>query len=81
MRALLGWTFNELECPPGVSVDEVRAACLPSNSASLGLLKKLAAIGMKDLGEQQVPLMIPVQAGNQTTTAHVFGVTREDYGQ
>ena len=81
MRGLIAWTFNDIECPPGVTISEVRAACLPSNSASLGLLKKLAAVGMTNLGEQQVDSLSPDPDGNQTTTAHVFSVTREDYRQ
>jgi RimJ/RimL family protein N-acetyltransferase len=80
MRGLIGWVFDSIECPPGVTLDEVRAACLLSNSESLGLLKKLAAAGiMKDLGEQQVTSLGSGPGNNQTITAHVFSVTREDY--
>lgn len=81
MCGLIAWTFNDLEIPADVTFNEVRAACLPSNSASLGLLKKLAAIGMKDLEEQQVTSLTSSPGSNQTTTAHVFSVTREDYKQ
>ena len=81
MRGLIAWSFNDIECPPGVTLGEVRAACRPSNTASLGLLKKLATIGMKDLGEQQVDSLSLRSDGNQTVTAHVFSVTREDYEQ
>src|SRR5262249_24445403 len=31
MCGLLAWTFADLECPPGVTLNEIRAACLPYN--------------------------------------------------
>jgi len=81
MCGLIAWTFNDLEIPSDVTLDEVRAACLPSNIASLRLLKKLAAIGMKDVREEQVTSLSSGEYSNQTITAHVFSVTREDYKQ
>jgi RimJ/RimL family protein N-acetyltransferase len=79
MCGLIGWTFTGLECPPGVTLDEVRAACLPCNTASLGLLRKLADIGMEDLGEQEVTIKHSGPGEPQTRIAHVFGITREEY--
>jgi RimJ/RimL family protein N-acetyltransferase len=76
MAGLIMWTFEELEPWSNIVLDEVRAACLPSNEASLGLLRKLAAVGMEDLGEQQVRKSYPDT--NETTTVHIFSITRED---
>jgi RimJ/RimL family protein N-acetyltransferase len=81
MRGLIGWCFTNLECPPGVTLDEVRAACLPSNTKSIGLLKKLEDIGMKDLEEQEVTIKHLGPGESRTRIAHVFGITREDYEQ
>jgi len=81
MRGLVGWSFTDLECPTGITMDEVRAACLPDNEKSIGLLRKLADSGMKDHGEQAVTVKHPGPGEPQTRIARVFSVTREDYEQ
>lgn len=78
MCGLVGWIFQDLECPPGVKLDEIRAECLQSNGKSLDLLRKLSTIGMEDQGEQQG--IIKVGKGEtHPTRIHVFVLTREDY--
>jgi len=79
MRGLISWPFSDLECPPGVTLDEVRAVCLPENSAILHVLTRLAVIGMRDLGELEVPVRHPGPGEPRTRTARVFSITREDY--
>jgi RimJ/RimL family protein N-acetyltransferase len=81
MRGLIAWTFAELECPPGVTLDEVRAACRPENTASLRLMEKLADIGMRDLGEQEVPVKNSSPGNRSNMPARVFRITREKYEQ
>jgi RimJ/RimL family protein N-acetyltransferase len=82
MPGLIGWCFTELDCPPGVTLDEVRAGVLPCNTKSLGLLRKLTNIGIiKDLGEQEVRVKHTGPGEPRTRIAHVFGITREEYGQ
>jgi len=78
MCGLIAWIFDDLECPPNVKLDEVHSECLQSNDASLGLLRKLSAIGMRDLGEHEGTINV----GNHETQparVHVFSLTREDY--
>lgn len=79
MCGLISWSFTDLEFPPGVTMDEVRAACLPCNTKSIGLLRKLADIGMKDLGEQEVTVKHPGPGEPRTRIARIFSITREDY--
>ena len=81
MRGLIAWTFAELECPPGVTLDEVRAACRPENTASLRLLERLADIGMRDLGEQEVSVKNSSSGKPSSMPARIFGITREEYEQ
>jgi RimJ/RimL family protein N-acetyltransferase len=76
MSGLIGWAFDDIEYPDDVVIDEVKALCLPSNSASIGLLEKLAEIGMEDLGLQEVPLRRRHQGEEPTITVRVFRVTR-----
>lgn len=82
MPGLIRWCFTELDCPPGVTLDEVRAGVLPCNTKSLGLLRKLTNIGIiKDLGEQEVRVKHPRPGEPRTRIAHVFGITRKEYEQ
>jgi RimJ/RimL family protein N-acetyltransferase len=77
-RGLIDWIFDGLTCPPNVRLDEIRAECLQSNDGSLGLLRKLSAIGMRDYGEQQGTINV-LQGKPQPGVVHVFSITREDY--
>ena len=79
MRSLTAWAFNDIKYPNDVVIYEVRALCLPDNSASIGLLEKLAEIGMEDLGLQGVPLRRRHPGEESTITVRVFRVTRRSH--
>jgi RimJ/RimL family protein N-acetyltransferase len=79
MRGLIAWTFNDIKYPNDVMIDEIKALCLPTNSASIGLLQKLAEVGMENLGLQKVPLRRPRPGQEPTITVRVFRVTRRSH--
>jgi RimJ/RimL family protein N-acetyltransferase len=80
MRGAITWIFDELECPPDVKLDEMHPECLQSNDASIGLLRKLSAIGMRDIGEHEGTIRAG-QHETRPTRVHSFSLTREDYRQ
>lgn len=89
MYGLIDWSFAAVRYPNGAPLDEVRAGCMPSNAASLALCRKLAAAGMKDLGEEDVPTKASSQdpgavfdLGNAlrpTVLVRVFSIARNDF--
>ena len=81
MRGLIAWIFTDLDLPPDVMLDEVRAACVPDNDASIHLQQGLANVGMRDLDEQEVTVKHPRPGDPLTRPAHVFSISRQDYEQ
>jgi RimJ/RimL family protein N-acetyltransferase len=85
MSGLFNWSFDAIKYPNGKVLDEIRAACVLTNNRSLRLLAKLAAVGMKDLGEQEV-FVRSLHPGHDLITdhrphvsGHVFAITRDDH--
>lgn len=79
MQGLIAWSFDDIRFPNDVIIEAVWAPCLPSNNGSIGLLSKLATMGMEDLGEQEIPLVSPRPGENPTITGRVFRLTRTNY--
>jgi RimJ/RimL family protein N-acetyltransferase len=80
IRETNAWVFDDLECPPGVKLDEMRLECLQSNAASVALLRKFSAIGMRDLGEHEGIIRIGKHE-TRPIRVHIFSLVREDYRQ
>jgi RimJ/RimL family protein N-acetyltransferase len=79
MHGLISWSFDDIRFPNDIMIEEVWAASRASNKGSIRLLSKLAAIGMEDLGEQEIPLVNPLPAEGPTIAGRVFRLTRTNY--
>jgi hypothetical protein len=79
---LVTWSFEFIKYPNGTGLNEVRAACRPSNSRALSLLSKLAERVGLDVLEREVPSLDPQDAvadEQPHITACVLTVTRANY--